>query len=91
MTLTILPRLVEGTLEDMEDGFHIRQTKLFKYVVGVRVSVPTSQDKPDPDQTSQDKPDTDQTSQDKPESGSMIFFQNRIRIQTPVLEIFMII
>ena len=81
MTLTILPRLVEGTLEDMEDGFHIRQTKLFKYVVGVRVSVPTSQD----------KPDTDQTSQDKPESGSMIFFQNRIRIQTPVLEIFMII
>ena len=57
MTLTILPRLVEGTLEDMEDGFHIRQTKLFKYVVGVRVSVPTSQDKPDPDQTSQDKPD----------------------------------
>ena len=81
MTLTILPRLVEGTLEDMEDGFHIRQTKLFKYVVGVRVSDPTSQD----------KPDTDQTSQDKPESGSMIFFQNRIRIQTPVLEIFMII
>ena len=59
MTLTILPRLVEGTLEDMEDGFHIRQTKLFKYVVGVRVSDPTSQDKPDPDPTSQDKPDPD--------------------------------